>query len=89
MARYSGTVTFSLGFTAQDVLFMAEFNMNLLSVTKLYFDLDCIVIFNNAKCLIQENRSLKMIGSIDLVEGLYYLSTIQASPQANTSSSKV
>lgn len=52
MSIYSRNVTFTLGFSAQDVIFMHEINMNLLSIPKLCFDLNSIVIFNNVKCLI-------------------------------------
>lgn len=73
--RYSRTLTFSPDFIAQDVLFMPEFSMNVLQVPKLCFDLDYIVIFNNAKCLIQKKRRYKMFSLTDLFERLYYLAT--------------
>lgn len=84
LQKYSGIVTFSPSFTTQDILFVFEFHMNLLSVPKLCFDLDIIVIFNNPKCLIQEKKGLKMIGSSDLVEGSYYHIDTQTSHEANT-----
>lgn len=46
MERYSGTIAFSPGFIAQDVFFVPEFNMNLLSIPKPCFDHNCVVIFN-------------------------------------------
>lgn len=38
MERYLGTIAFSPGFIAQDVFFVPEFNMNLLSIPKPCFD---------------------------------------------------
>lgn len=68
IAKCYEIVVISPGFTMYNVLFVAEFNMNLLSVLKLCFNFNCVVNFNNAKCLIQEKKNLRMIGSIDLVE---------------------
>lgn len=85
MAIY-GTVQFSPGLVAKNVLFDPKFNLNLLSVPKLCVNTDCIVTFDNDKCLIQEMRSLKMIGLIDLIEGLYFLATQASSPTTIASS---
>lgn len=85
MAIY-GTVQFSPGLVAKNVLFDPKFNLNLLSVPKLCVNTDCIVTFDNDKCLIQEMRSLKMIGLIDLIEGMYFLATQASSPTTIASS---
>lgn len=79
IAKFSGTVQFSPGLIAKNVLYVAEFKFNLLSVPKLCVDSDYIVTFDNDKCLIHESRNLKMIVLTDLIEGLYFLAT-QASP---------
>ena len=75
IARIVGTVQFSPGLIAKKVLFVPDFKLNLLSVPKLCLDDNCIVSFDNDKCLIQDKRTLKMTGLGDLIEGLYFLST--------------
>ena len=96
IAKYSGTVQFSPGFMVKNVLYVDEFKLNLLSVPKLCTENNCIVVFDNDKCLIQEKRNMKMIGLASLFEGLYFLDphvstpTTQpfiASSQANTQNS--
>lgn len=87
IAKTSGTVQFFPGLIAKNVLFVPDFNLNLLFVPKLCLDNECIVTFYNDKCLIQEKRSLKMISSADLIEGLYFLSTQR--PQATIASSLI
>lgn len=52
IAKYPGTLKFSLGLVAQNVLSVPDFKLNLLLVPKLYVDIDCTVTFNNDKRLI-------------------------------------
>lgn len=52
IAKFSGTVQFSPGLVAKNVLYVDEFKLNLLYVPKLCVDNDCIVSFDNDKCLI-------------------------------------
>jgi hypothetical protein len=87
ITKFSGTMQFSPGLIALNVLFVHDFNLNLLYLPKLCIDIDCVVNFDNDKCLNQETWSLNIIGPTDLIEGLYFLVT-QASPQATLSSSQ-
>ncbi|CAJ2656892.1 unnamed protein product [Trifolium pratense] len=73
VARYAGTICFSPDFLVQQVLYVLDFNLNLISVPKLCLDNQYIVSFDNEKCLIQVRKNLKMIGLANLVEGLYHL----------------
>lgn len=86
VAKHAGTVKLSSKLIAHNFLFVLDFNLNLLSVSRMCLNLDYIIIFDNEKCLIQENRSLRMISMIDLIEGLYFLVT-QDTPQATITSS--
>ena len=82
----AGTVKLSSKLIAHNVLLVPDFNLNLLSVPRMCLDLNCIIIFDNDKCLIQEKRSLRIIDSTGLIEGLYFLTT-QDIPQATIVSS--
>jgi hypothetical protein len=73
IAKYSGTVSFSPQFTITNVLYVPEFSVNLLAVSKLCQSTHCSVQFLDSQCLIQDPKSLRMIGSAREHEGLYYL----------------
>lgn len=85
VAKQAGIVKFSLELIAHNVLFVPDFNLNFLFVPKLCLDIDYIVVFYNNKCLIKEKRSLRMISSADLIDGLYFLAA-QDTPQATIAS---
>lgn len=53
----------------------------LLFVPILCLQNDCNVVFDHDKCVIQDKKTLKMIGLVELIEGLYYLTT-QAKPNS-------
>lgn len=55
-----------------DVLYLPEFNFNLLSISKVVRTNHCNVIFSNGDCVIQD-LSLKRTGSGKLKQGLYHL----------------
>jgi len=73
IAKQSGTIKFSDDFIIHVVLYVPDFHLNLISVSKLTNFLNCIVIFNGFQCLIQDKKTKKMIGSGDKREELYYL----------------
>ena len=72
-ASFSGSTRFSLFFFLTDVLCIPNFTFNLISITKLISALNYQLIFQNDKCLIQEENSLKKIGLARVQSGLYYL----------------
>ncbi|MCH79609.1 retrovirus-related Pol polyprotein from transposon TNT 1-94 [Trifolium medium] len=74
-AKIAGTVQFSRDFYLHDVLLVTDFTFNLISVSKLSDPSKYIVLFDGVYCYIQEKMSLKMIGSGELLNGLYYLKT--------------
>jgi hypothetical protein len=73
IAKYSGTVSFSPDFTITNVLYVPQFSINLIAVSKLCHSLNHLVKFSGSKCIIQDQKHLRMIGSADEYEGLYYL----------------
>lgn len=73
LAKYAGTVTFSPGFCVSEVFHVPDFSLNLLSVTKLCASLNCIITFTAFECLIQEQKTKRMIGLPERHEGLYHL----------------
>ncbi|MCH96744.1 retrovirus-related pol polyprotein from transposon TNT 1-94, partial [Trifolium medium] len=72
-AKHAGSVKLGPSFTVDNVLLVPEFSLNLLSVPRLTYNSKFVVSFDGLACLIQEKRNLKMIGSGELIEGLYYL----------------
>jgi hypothetical protein len=72
-AKIAGTVKLFDDFYVHNVLLVPEFSLNLISVPKLTQSSSCTVVFNGVNCFIQERTSLRMIGSGELIEGLYYL----------------
>lgn len=58
--------------TLTGVLYMPQFNYNLILVSKVTQALDCSFVFTDNLCLIQSSM-LKMIGSGRMVNGIYYL----------------
>jgi hypothetical protein len=73
IAKYSGVVRFSPHFIVTNVLYVPEFSINLISISKVCHSLNYLIQFSNSKCVIQDQKTLKMIGSADECEGLYYL----------------
>ena len=73
VAKHAGTVTFSLGFFITNVLYVPNFSLNLISMSKLSSILKCVVSFNDSICLIQDQKSQRMIGFAERFEGLYHL----------------
>ena len=73
MAIHSGTVKFSPVLILYDVLYVPDFNYNLLSVSKMNSSLNSIVSFNGFQCLIQDKKTMRMIDSNDKREDMYYL----------------
>ncbi|XP_052209404.1 uncharacterized protein LOC127812895 isoform X2 [Diospyros lotus] len=67
------------GLKLKTVLYVPNLKCNLLSVSKLTQDMDCIVTFLPSHCIFQDRSSGKMIGSAEETDGLYWLSENKAS----------
>ncbi|KAK2371611.1 hypothetical protein QL285_084537 [Trifolium repens] len=84
IAKYSGIVSFSPNFIVSNVLYVPEFSINLISISKMCHSLSCLIQFSDSKCVIQDQKTLKMIGSADEYEGLYYLNLTNKTVHVNT-----
>lgn len=73
IANFSGTMSFSPGFDVHNVLYISDFSFNLLSVSKLCTSLNCVITFLDSKCVLQEQKSQRMIGLGEQCQGLSYL----------------
>jgi hypothetical protein len=87
--KYAGTIIFSPLFRLIGVLFVPNFNINLISVSLLCHNALCSVHFTDTTCLIQEQKSMKTIGSAERRDGLYHLvQTNKASSPSNHGTSQ-
>ena len=57
----------------KDVLYVPDFKVNLLSISKLTQALDCVATFYPDYCVVQDLTTRKTIGSGRQSNGLYYL----------------
>jgi hypothetical protein len=73
IAKISGTIKFSKELVLHNVLYVSNFSLNLISVSKMCNALGCTILFNGSTCMIQDKESQRMIGSAEQVEDLYYL----------------
>lgn len=71
--KYIGSIQLTVDVVLQDVLFVPTFAYNLLSVSALLKDSKYSVYFHGTECIIQDRSLLKMIGKVDLLDGLYLL----------------
>jgi hypothetical protein len=67
----AGTIVFSPQFYLTNVLYSPTFKLNLMSVAKVCQSLSCVFHFSDNQCLIQDMKSLKMIGLASQQDGLY------------------
>jgi hypothetical protein len=70
---FAGTILSDKNLYIIDVLYFPDFAFNLIYVPKLTKNLNCFLMFDGMKCLIQDTLSKKMIGVADLDHGLYTL----------------
>jgi hypothetical protein len=68
ITKYAGTINFSTDLTIKNVLYVTNFHINLISITNLCSDSNCLVSFTDQKCLIQEQKALRMIGSAEMMD---------------------
>lgn len=76
----TGTTTFNLDITLNDVLCVPSFQLNLMSIRKVTIALNCCVILFPTFCVLQDWDTRKMIGSGKQYGGLYYMSPSQKIP---------
>ncbi|CAL1375187.1 unnamed protein product [Linum trigynum] len=71
--RGIGTTRLANGLVLRRVLYVPDFQCNLLSVSRLTADHSVAVVFMSNFCVIQDLHSKRMIGTGRHVDGLYYL----------------
>ena len=80
-----GSVKLSNDMTLKYVLYVPDFKVNLLSISKLTHALGCNVTFYPDACVVQDLTTKKTIGSSSQSNGLYYL-TVNQNPDLATPS---
>ena len=73
-ATHIGSVILSAQLTLNDVLYVPDFNFNLISVSKLAANQALCLTFASDSCLIQDKHRKITIGSAKLHQGLYHMS---------------
>jgi hypothetical protein len=76
-ATKEGLVLFDGGFKLSNVLYVPNHQCNLISLSQLMDDLDCIVHFVDKLFVLQDHISRTLIGAGERQDGLYYFQTIQ------------
>jgi Zn-finger protein len=82
--KCAGTINFSPEFSITNVLYVPSFSVNLISVYQLCHNAQYSLEFTDTGCFIHEQKSLRMIGSGESKDGLYYYSA-QTNKQCITS----
>ena len=67
-----GSVILQGGLKIDNVLYVPQLNCNLISVTQLSDESNCIMQFTNKLCVIQDLTTRNVIGAGERVNGLYY-----------------
>jgi hypothetical protein len=78
-----GDIKLTTEITLKNVLYMPHFSFNLISVSRVTQDLNCVFAFTDDLCFIQ-NSTQRMIGSGRMLNGLYYLEGTQSQFQPMT-----
>jgi len=73
LANYSSTIVFNQICYLSNVLYVPNFAINLISVSKLTSDFDYKLIFSLNKCDIQDNVTNERVGTVKTTYGLYIL----------------
>lgn len=74
--EFIGDVSLPDGLCLKEVLFVPSFHFNLISVYKLAAQLKCNVVFNDNKCIIQEQLKKHLLLGNN-IKGLYYMQPVQ------------
>ncbi|XP_019416421.1 PREDICTED: uncharacterized protein LOC109327712 [Lupinus angustifolius] len=85
VAKISRTIPILQNLILHNVLYLPYFSYNLLSIPRLAMDISCIICFNESSREIQDNNTLKMIGTTRIIKGLYVLKPAIFHHKANSS----
>lgn len=89
MVHYAGNIDFSPIFYLNHVLFAPDFNLNLISISKLCKYLKYFVVFSIDQCILQEMNTKRMIGLVSKENGLYKLHLKKIHFEARVSSHQI
>jgi hypothetical protein len=78
-AHIIGKVKICDELTIDRVLYLPDFNVNLMSVSRLAKQHACVISFENDLCIIQEKATMRKIGLAKQLDGLYYWKLRQVS----------
>ncbi|CAA7053596.1 unnamed protein product [Microthlaspi erraticum] len=76
LTRTKGTVVFDKDFSLKNVLLVPELKCNLISVSQLIADTDCVMQIANKGCVLQDRITRNLTGAGELREGLYFFRRI-------------
>lgn len=79
LTEKEGTIVLDGHLRLINVLYVPDLNYNLISVSQLIEESNCIVQFTNRFCVIQDHTSRMLIGAGEQREGLYYFCGIPLS----------
>ena len=71
-ANQEGSVVLPGGLKLDNVLYVPQLTCNLISVTQLIDESNCVVQFTNNICVIQDQPTRKVIGAGERLDGLYF-----------------
>jgi len=81
-ATYYGLIRFSDKFYLSNVLYVPHFQLNLIFVSKLTYQLKCTLTFTSTHCIIHDNLTQERIGTVKTIVGLYLVTTFPASSRS-------
>ncbi|CAA0831749.1 Unknown protein, partial [Striga hermonthica] len=73
-----GQINLSSHLVLHNALYVSNFSFNLIFVSKLVSTTNCMIQFLSSHCILQDLTTLKMIGSVDLTDGLYHLTFLDS-----------
>lgn len=71
-ANQEGSVVLLGGLELSNVLYVPQLTCNLISVTQLIDESNCVAQFTNNVCVIQDQPTRKVIGAGERLDGLYF-----------------
>lgn len=71
-ANKEGTVTLEGGLKLRHVLFVSDLNCNIIYVSQLIDESNCIVQFTDNLCVMQDRTTRMVIGAGERQDGLYF-----------------
>lgn len=78
MADQEGSVQLTATLTLHSVLFVKELKCNLISVSQLIDEMNCVVLFSKKCCLMQDLTQMMPIGMGERRDGVYFLQGVES-----------